>query len=96
MMGRGGVSIYTSAMGKFILPIMLTSCYRLLLAASHVLFFIDLAKVKPDAGTEELIGYSGAASSLGSSAPHQQLWVLQLGRRGLPCIKNLFGGRTLY
>ena len=32
------------------------------------LFCIDLAKVNPDAGTEELIGYSGAASSLGCSA----------------------------
>ena len=29
------------------------------------LFCIDLAKVNPDAGTEELIGYSGVASSLG-------------------------------
>ena len=80
MMGRGGFSIHTSAMGKFILPIMLQ---------------VATAKVKPDAGTEELIGYSGAASSLGCFALHQQLWVLQLGR-GLPCIKNLFGGRILY
>ena len=64
MMGRGGFPIYTPAMGIHII-ITFTLCFNLILAVTYVSVLFCPCQGEPDAGTEELIGYSGSGSSFG-------------------------------